>query len=195
MTLEELRKHYYIPQYKHQGHFLFHDIKTGNCRMVHKYFCMVKKNGNRWKVEGYPSTNKLEVLQANINDYVNKLPYDSEYYFPLYNSAIFVSHIIHDYLNSVGFKLDNMMNKTTWYTLERKTIYGNTGQRLSVFITGLEAEYEHTKTTFEQLPLREEVEIGLSLGDWSWVEVKAKREPEAIKKAFDSLTLFDTFQT
>lgn len=179
MTLESLKEHFYIPQYKHRGTFLFHskEPRTGS-RMVHKYLCAVTKNGKYWKVEGYKSTTKLDVLVANIDDYVSKLPYDSEYYFPLYRDSVFVHHIIYDYLNELGFEFSNCSFGYETYCYNHKTIYGNLSKGTYITVSGL----DYYK---DELP--KEVSISLHLGDYSWVSSTVPREVEAIKKAINSI--------
>jgi hypothetical protein len=180
MTLETLKEHFYIPRIKHEGAFLFHSKEpcTGS-RMVHKYLCSVTKIGKCWKVKGYKSTSKLDLLLANVNDYVSKLPYDSEYYYPLYIDTIFVHHIIYDYLRAIGFKFEDSRMGYETYGYSHKSVYGKLSHGTYISFHGFDFDRNR------ELP--KEVSISLHLGDYSWVEVTVPREVEAIKKGIDSL--------
>ena len=181
MTLKDLKEYYSIPDYKHNEKLLVHHKDTNQkSRMVHKYLCSVTKKGHSFIVDGFKPTTKLDVLKDNINTYVNKLPYDSEYYFPLFRKSIFVHYIIHDYLESIGFESGGSGG---WdynnYILKRKTVYNSPSNEIHISLTGLDEDRDGV--------LPKTVSINLWLGDYSWVSSTVKRNPEAIKKAIDSL--------
>lgn len=180
MTIKSLKEHFHISERKHEGRFLFHEKEVSRrSRMCYKYLCPVTKNGVKWIVEGFEPTSKLEVLKANIENYVSKLPYDSEYYYPLYRNSIFVDHIIHDYLNEIGFDWINNSFGYETYVHNHKNIYNSPSESISISINGV--------STFEDDNLPKEVSISLHLSDWSWVNVTVPREVEAIKKGIDSI--------
>lgn len=180
MTIKSLREHFHISERKHEGRFLFHEKEVSRrSRMCYKYLCPVTKKGIKWTVEGFEPTSKLEVLKANIENYVSKLPYDSEYYYPLYRKSIFVEFIIYDYLNEIGFEWINNSFGYETYIHKHKNVYNSPSDTVSISINGV--------STFEDDNLPKEVSIGLHLSDSSWVNVTVPREVEAIKKGIDSL--------
>lgn len=175
ITIKELKKYYTV--FKHgKDTFLIHELKTGNSRMVYKYLCTVTNNKGYWTVPNFKSTGKLDVLKNNIETYVDSLEYDSEYYYPRYREGVFEEHIIHDYLDSIGFKYGNNYSDFETYDLKQKNIYGKESD-VSLTFSGLNA--------FNKVS--ECVEISYSIAWGSWVSVKVKRNVEDIKKGIDSI--------
>ena len=184
LTLDLLREKFYIPEYKHEGKLiLFHKSEKG-MRMVHKYLCLIEKKRKKFCVPGYPLTSSLEILDKQISDKIASYAYDSEYYYPGYRAGVFECHVMMDYLNGIGFKLEN--NDT--YILSDKNIYNYVSQEVAITIIGLDYHGGFFGMGLnEDGSLKEEVSIILHTGRYSWVETKAKREVEAMKKAVDSL--------
>lgn len=177
ITIKELKKHYEV--FKHdKDTYLIHELKPGNSRMVHKYLCTVIRQQKRyWSVVGQGiSTAKLDKLKDNIQKYIDSLEYDSEYYYPRYRKGVFEEHIIHDYLNSIGFRYSNGYSDYETYELTQKNIYG---KKAEVFLTfyGLNAFNE----------VGEYVEISYSIEFGRWVSVKVKRNVEDIKNGINSI--------
>lgn len=175
ITIKELKKHYTVFK-DGKDTFLIHELKTGNSRMVHKYLCTVTNNKGYWTVPNFKSTGKLDVLKNNIETYVDSLEYDSEYYYPRYREGIFEEHIIHDYLDSIGFKYGKNYSDIETYDLKQKNIYGKESN-VSLTFSGL--------NSFNKVS--EYVEISYSIAWGSWVSVKVKRNVEDIKKGIDSI--------
>lgn len=177
ITIKELKKHYHI--FKHdKDTYLIHQLNPGGSRMVHKYLCTVHRRQNRyWSVVGHSgSTAKLDKLKVNIQEYINSLEYDSEYYYPRYRAGVFEEHIIHDYLHKLGFKYGSNFGDIETYELNQKNIYGRESD-LSLTFSGLDA--------FNKVS--EYVEISYSVAWGSWVSIKVKRNVEDIKKGIDSI--------
>jgi hypothetical protein len=170
MTIKDLKKHFNIGTEKFNGGYMLFALETGNSRMVHKYLCMVYKNEKSFYVEGYKPTGKIEKLKEQVKDYVSKLPYDSEYYMPRWRPELFVEFIILDYIWSLGFqRLDG-----NCFKLASKNIYGYVSNPIIIWISGLQE-------------MREDVEVCLGTGRFSWVSSTCKREPEAIKQALTNI--------
>lgn len=109
--------------------------KTG--RSVHKYLCLVGKDGKKFFVQGCQPTSKLDVLEKQVKDYVASLPYDSDYYCPAWREGVFEEFIIHDYLTSMGFERPMYSNSHETYELNDKNIYGFKSSDVIISIYGL----------------------------------------------------------
>lgn len=138
----------------------------------------------KYFVQGFKPTNKLEVLEQQVKDYTSSLPYDSDYYCPRWREGLFEELIIHDYLGSIGFKNPMYSSSQDYYELTDKNIYGFETSKVAISIWGL-CGWDNYKDGKFNLP--KEVRVVLHTGDWSWMEVKAKREVEDMKKAIDSI--------
>lgn len=178
ITIKELKKHYNV--FKHdKDTYLIHELKEGNSRMVYKYLCTVHRmQGRYWNIVGSTSgaTAKLDKLKDNIQKYVSRLEYDSEYYYPRYRKGVFEELIIHDYLDSLGFKHCGSYSNIEGYTLNKKNIYGKKID-LNLTFDGLDA--------FNELP--QYVTISYDVDYGRWVSVKVERNVEDIKKGIDSI--------
>lgn len=123
MTLKELRKHYDIPKYKHEGKFMVFSYTAKALRMAKKYLCLLNNKGSCFWVDGFEPTDKLTVLEEQIEKHIKSLPYDSEYYMPLFKKGLFEEYVIHDYMESLGFKKQRYSNDDDLYVLQDKNIY------------------------------------------------------------------------
>lgn len=170
MTIKNIKQYYSINKWIDNAYFLFDLDQSKAKRMNHKYLCSIKKNGSKFTVEGKEVKN-IEELQKAVNDYVNSLEYNSEYYFPAYRKGTFEEFIIHDYLNDLGFKY----NGDDVYTSNNKNIY-NISNPINIKLKGLDS----------LKPLKT-INICLNTGKYSWVETSCKRNVKSIKNAIDSL--------
>jgi len=185
MTIKDLNTKFQVSEFKHKGNRLLYEkelAKTG--RSVYKYLCLVGREGNKYFVQGFKPTNKLEVLEEQVKEHVASLKYDSDYYCPSWRAGLFEEMIIHDYLGSIGFKHPHYSSSQETYELVDKNIYGFKSSDIVISIEGLWAWNHYVDGKFV---LPKEVNVLLHTGDSSWMEVKAKREVEDIKKAIDSL--------
>lgn len=173
MTLKELRENFdYVVKSDNQ----FHVHIEGGKRSVYKYLATVNKKGKSMFVTGYKPTTKIDVLKQQINDFVSSLPYDSEYYSPLYRKGYREEIITRDYLESIHFTR-NSYGVDDYYILETPSIYGYQATKVSLFFTGLDAFNGISET----------VDVRLSTGDYSYVSCTCKRNVQDIIKAIDSL--------
>lgn len=184
LLVDSLKNKFYIPEYKHEDKLVVFHLTERGSRMVHKFLCLIEKKGSGFCVPGYDETTSVEVLEKQISHKVASYTYDSEYYYPGYRAGVFECHVMMDYLDSIGFKHEN--NDT--YVLSDKNIYNYVSQEIAISIIGLDYHGGYFGMGLnEDGSLKEEVSIILHTGKYSWVETKAKREVEAMKKAVDSL--------
>jgi hypothetical protein len=163
---------------------LFEKKAATTGRSVHKYLCPITRNGTYFSVKGFKQTRDIQTLESNVKEYINSLPYDSDYYCPRFRDGLTEELIIHDYLGSIGFKNPFYSNSQEYYELIDKNIYGFKSANVALSIWGLDSWAFYDNGKFN---LPSEVRVVLHTGDWSWLEVKAKREVEDIKKAIDSV--------
>ena len=143
MTLKELNTKFYIPKYKHNGKYMVHEKEPGNSRMVRKYLCLINKKGGSFYVDGFKPTTHIDVLESQIREYTTSLPYDSEYYYPLYIKGLFEEFIIIDYLYSIGFKTSRSGGSGRSFELKDKNFYGFKSSDFSISFGGLDP-WDHT---------------------------------------------------
>lgn len=185
MTIKEINTKFQLSKFTKNGmRLLFEKEVSKTGRSVHKYLCLVGKDGKKFYVQGCQPTSKLDVLEQQVKDYVASLPYDSDYYCPNWRDGIFEEFIIHDYLTSMGFVRTMYSNSQETYELKDKNIYGFKSSNVVISIWGLDAWAFYKDGKFN---LSKEVRVVLHTGEWSWMEVKAKREVESIKQAIDSV--------
>jgi len=97
----------------------------------------------------------------------------------MYKEGILEERIIYDYMDQLGFKhVDDDLFK-----LNTKNIYNYISNDITLTLSG----YSAWGTRFSNNELTKDVRISLWTGDYSWVEVVALREVEAIKKGIDTL--------
>jgi len=179
MTLKELSTHYKIDKYNN-GYLLFSKEDGSGKRIVHKYLCELKegKTKGSFYVGNNISTKKIEDIVDQVDNFIKNLPYDSEYYLPLYRNGTFEEHIIHDYLSDLGFKSDGGIFGTSCYKLVKKNVYGGNGVDVTFMIDGI-------SSFDEEIP--KNTKIAITTNTYSYVSITTNRDVESIKKAIDSL--------
>lgn len=165
MTLKELKKHFRV--YKWEDYYLLHSLTETGGRMNHKYIGKVFKKGNSFFVEGYRPTQFLHKLKLQLIDYKNSLPYDLEYYYPLYQEKSVLEMFIYDLLSKNNFKRQGYSDS---FKLDRGSIYGYNATNIEI--------------TFS---IDEEVSINLWREQGSWINVKCSSDFTSIERAFESL--------
>lgn len=170
MTLKEIKNQYYV--LKMDGNYHIHSKEVGG-RTVHKYLCTIEKTKNyKFNVIGYAPVNTLEKLNEQINDYLNNLEYDSEYYSPLYRKGTSQEFLLIDLLNEYGFKRGGW-DEPDGFNLKRNSIYG--GKHTSINLNySIDVEEELIK-------------IYLYNSDFSWVETKTSFNFKDIHKKLNGL--------
>lgn len=179
MKKKDLEKHFKADRWN-GGYLLFSKEEGSGRRIVYKYLCFAKKDGKGLSVEGNKPTTSIETLIHQVDEHVKSLPYDSEYYLPLYRKGTFEEFIIRDYLHEIGFKWTNRYDNYESFSLEKKNIYGGKGVDVNINIKNLSSH------SFKDA-IPDEVSIALFTSQFSWMEVISKREVESIKKAIDTL--------
>lgn len=168
MTIKELKLEYpYIIKY--EGKFLVFD--NNGKRSPYKYLASVIKKGRSLYVEGYKPTTKMDILKKQVSHYSNSLPYDSEYYNPMYIDGYKTEIIVHDYLDSIGFE-----HTPIGYQLKRKSIYGHKATNIILSFFGLDSFVK-----------KDTVDVCLSTGDYSYISITCKRDETEIIKSIDSI--------
>jgi hypothetical protein len=172
MTIKKIKEHYPLVSNLDTDTYIVYG--PNGKRSTSKYLATIHKKGRSFFVTGYKPTTKIETLKEQINDFVSKLPYDSEYYNPCWREGHKDYIIVYDYLDSINFKSGYLDGDG--FHLKTPSIYGYQATKISLFIYGLDV-----------LNLKDTVEICLSTGDYSWVSVKCKRDAATIIENIDSL--------
>ena len=172
-TLKQLKEDFYISVDKKKV-LLYTKEPCNTSRMVHKYLCSLDRIDRSFQLVGKTITDRADLLKR-VKEFIESLPYDSEYYHPLWRKECFCQFIIIDWMSSIGFNyLGNGYDRTEcFFKLKRHGIYNNTISD-TVSIKGLDS-------------LDSKVEIILHTDKYSWVKIESDREPESIKKAVSSL--------
>ena len=178
MTLKEIKNHYRLHKYdEFKNQFLVYSNIPGSCsRMVYKFLCVIKRDGNKFSVENFNPTNKIDELKKQIQTFTDSLPYDSMYYNPNFITGLKEELIIHDYLLSLNFISEGDSN----YRLKTKNAYNYCATNVVISFSGLDA-IRSGKI------LDDKINIYVFVSGSSWVTVKTDREVEAIKKGIDTL--------
>lgn len=174
MTLKQLREHFYIQ--KHEGFYTIHSLTVGG-RSVYKYLCSAERTGTKFNVLGYKNTANIEEFKNQVADYISKLEYDSEYFYPLYREGIKEVHYVHDYLRELGFK-----NESNSYVYNPVNIYGGQTTEIILSFFGLDVWGGWDKFDPDY------IKINLSTGRYSWITVTVKRNFKDLQEGIDSLT-------
>lgn len=171
MTLKELNNHFEV--FKWGNVYKVHSLTIGG-RSVYKYLCSAEKTGSKFNVIGYKKTSSIEEFKEQVLDYVLNLKYDSEYFDPAYREGIKEVHFVHDYLRELEFK-----NESDSYIYNPKNVYGGKTTKITLSFYGLDVWGNSFNPN--------EVQINLSTGMYSWVNIKVKRDMKALQEGIDSL--------
>lgn len=187
MTLKELRNNprIEVTKFRNDGKWLVFSKTEPGIRAVQKYLCSIgRHNGAYFFVDGMKPRNltrDIIQLEKDIKTYVASLPYDSEYYNPMYRKGIFEEHIIYDYMTSLGFKhADDDL-----FVLDKKNIYNYVSHEIKMSLSGYSCWGRKWSSEGLGEPT-EDVKVILWTGDYSWTEVVVKRNVEDVKKAIDT---------
>ena len=172
MTLKEIKKHYRIR--KMDGYYDLYTLKVDkSSRCVYKYICTIYKTPtHKFHIKGCEPVSKFELLQKQIEDYLNSLEYDSEYYCPSYRKGTAQDWFLVDLLGKYGFKRGGY-REPEGFRLKRDTVYGTENTILTV--------------DFKIDNHKEIVSIYLRTGEYSWVTVTTSFDLMEIHKNLDAL--------
>ncbi len=169
MTLKEIKEHYIV--YKRDKKYHLHSKKVGDSRQVHKYICSLSKEGNFFRLGDKIPTSKINILLEQINEYLNNLEYDSEYYCPSYRKGFAQECFIMDLLSDYGFCNPNW--RVDYYELKSDSIYG------------------YSTTDIKLLPTvnikRERITVHLITGMYSTINVSCGFDFKEIHSTIDGL--------
>ncbi len=174
MTLKELKSEF-TDIVKFGGKY--HIYIEGGIRSRYKYLASINKKGKSFWVDGFKPTTKINILKSQIDEFVKSLPYDSEYYNPMFRVGVTEEHIMIDHLDSLGFNYSGTNWGSSYFEYNKKSIYGHQLTDVSLSISGLDSFSE----------LKEMVDINVHLGYSSWVSSKCKRTVEDMIKTIDGL--------
>ena len=104
MTLKNINKRFEVSTYGKK-----HDLyckKEDGVYLNKKYLCSIERNGSgKWSIIGQNEFHDdLDALENAVYDYVNSLPYNSEFYNPQLRKGVFEQMVVSDYLRSLGHK-------------------------------------------------------------------------------------------
>jgi hypothetical protein len=182
MRVKDLKDNYNVLE--RFGFYHLYDPEPGSgSRMVHKYLCSVKKVGpTKFRLRGGRKvTSDFAEFQKMVAKKLDSYKYDSEYYDPNYRRGLFEYFVIYDYMREMGFKCED----SEYFYLDRKRIYKYQTTNIKMSIYGLDPMGRGFFSNDDKL--KKEVTVVLHTGDYSWTEVKAKRNVEEIKSAVDSM--------
>lgn len=173
MTIKELKNSFdYVLKHNNQ----YHVYNKGGKRSVYKYLATVNKKGRSLFVTNYKPTTKIDVLKKQVNDFVSSLPYDSEYYDPMYRKGLKEELIVIDYLNSINFfKNNSYSSNDNGYHLKTPSIYGYQATKISLYVDGF---YDNDN---------DKINVILSTGTYSWVSSECEKDATKIIETIDSL--------
>lgn len=179
MTLQQIKTKYKVTP--HDGKYLLFDPKENSCtRFVYKYLACIEFNKGKANVVGFPQTTSLSVLEKQVAEYTQSLPFDSGYYNPMLREGLMVEMVIYDYMESIGFVLDNGYDGCGGWILKEKDVYGSS-------LMDKPITFRNLKNGFLRLDPTIDVSINLWLGGCEWVSVKTKRDPQAIIDGINGL--------
>lgn len=178
MKLSEIKKIYRVHEL--DGQYLVYNKEfSSSIYSNYKYLCNLEKNGGKFKIVGSGIWfDEIESLQNAINCYVDSLPFNCEFYNPIYREGYFESAVVNDYLRKRGFKHSNHYFGFDYYVYKPENIYGGFSNEINISFHGL--DYYSDK-------ISETVEINLEISDFKWISVKVKREASEIIKGIDQL--------
>lgn len=171
LSVKKLQEHYHV--YKLDGVYHICDKKTNSGRMNHKFLCVAHKKGGSFYVDGYMPTKNLAKFSAQVEDYVSKLDYDSEYDSPAFVEGTKENWFVCDYLYDLGFE-----NKRGYFCYNPKNVFTGTTTEIKLSFSGLEPldkEFNNKK-----------VSIFHHVGDYSCVSLEVDRNLKDIKEGIDS---------
>jgi len=165
MTLKELKKHFRV--YKWEDYFLLHSLTESGGRMNHKYLGKIYKKNDSFFVQDYRPTTVLHKLKLQLLEYKNSLPYDLEYYYPLYREQSVIEMFIYDLLTKHNFKRQGYSDS---FKLDRGSIYDYNA-------TSVEITFSVDKG----------VSFNFWTGQYSWVNTRCSLDFSDVEKTFESL--------
>lgn len=166
MTLKNINKRFEVVSYSKR-----HDLyckKEPGVYLNQKYLCSIERNSfGQYSIIGQKNFfHDLDTLEKGVYDYVESLPYNSEFYNPNYRKGVFEQMVVSDYLRSLGHKNGVILLKNV-YGFDQK-IY------LTTDVSDLD---------------KQEITIRLRGDDIhrGWTEVKVERDSDKIISGIDGL--------
>lgn len=171
MTLKDLREEFEVLKYDDTYRIY---SKTESGIFSHKFLCIAFKKGNSFYISDNKPTTKVDTFKNQVENYLNNLEYDSEYYDPLLREGFAHIHYVHTYLTALGFKND----RNSDYTYKPKNVFGGNTTKIHLSFIGLEDNFFHKQS--------DRVKIIMHTGDWSWMSVEVNRDFKELKNGINS---------
>lgn len=139
--------------------YLLYSLTVDGKISTKKYLCYLIKKDNKFVLQNGVEFKNIEQCLVEVYKFVEDLPYNSEYYNPMFASGIFEDNVISDYLQKIGFRYNNNYNNTDFYTFCKKDIYGK-----KILMT----------LSIDELRFKKDVKISIcyTIEDGSWIELK-----------------------
>lgn len=104
MTLQQIKDVFDLHSYGRR-----HDLyckKEPGVYLNQKYLCSIERNsfGQYSIIDQNDYHDDLDTLEKAVYDYVESLPYNSEFYNPSYRKGVFEQMVVSNYLRSLGHK-------------------------------------------------------------------------------------------
>lgn len=174
LTLKELNNHFYVPSWKMpNGEYKLCSL-TEHGRSPYKYLCNIYKKGTRWGVVGYEPTSKIEVIKEQVNDYLKKLEFDSEYFDPSYRAGLTEVLFVHDYMKSLGFRHHN-----NCYIYDKKNIYDKSTIDITIGFPDLDPPYDKR--------MSDTIRISIYHNNCSFTSIESNRNIRDIRESINGL--------
>lgn len=172
MTLKEISEHFIVDKEDKNKYFL--RSKTEHGVFPYKYLCTITKiNHYTFQVENLKPTSNVKELVGLVNDHVQSLGYDSEFFNPKFREGYKYELFIYRLLEKNGFNYSDCYTTTNYksehFTNDNKNIYGG-------------KQTLHLTVTYS-----EKIEFELSTGVYSGISVSTKKHFKDIEEAFIGL--------
>ncbi len=144
---------------KHGEKYCLFDTEQSGKITPHKYVGYLTKNSNDYYL---PTGDKVTNLEQQLTEYKQSLPYNIEYYCPLYRNGLFEELVINNWLKENNFKnqYDNNYSLT-----------------ISNLITGI-TSFNFTFENMDACGYGKNIKILVWESDYSWTEFECNRSPE-----------------
>lgn len=152
--LENLKTRFNIIN-SENGYCLYDKNREGNYSACGPFVAEVQIDGNRYMYNGQGYTD-VEELAKEIDEYIKTLPFNHEFYHPMYRDNIFIELCCDEYLTKLGFK-----RKMESYGYSNIYEYRNPMTHDIMFLIAIEVDVDKTSGT-----------VIRNMHDYRWMETK-----------------------
>lgn len=191
MTIKELKKFYKVDSYDRGKTLTLRHLTEIGTHTPSKYLATLEKvNAGSYVIFGEnkkDATSKLDIILSRIKTKINSYDFNSEFYDPGFREGYFEELVVHEYLNSIGFKHEDIFFGTEVYKKENSD---KTNVVLS--ISNLTPSSDQT---LEITSADEKVAIYVNNSDDSATQISVNRDVHEMIDAIQSLTKFKYLET